>query len=300
MKYAFGPHEFEAEGPYLTLQLCESNSLLQDVEGLRDRMKRDGYLFFRGLQDREEVLQLRRDILQRMAERGELDPNFPVEDGVIGSGCKRPSTSSVRGQEHLKTERLRQLVYGPRILGFFERFLGGPVLSFNFQWLRVTGAGAGSTIHYDIVYMGRGTQNLYTCWTPIGDIPPEMGPIVLCEGSNRWEKVLATYGKTDVDRDHTEGYFSKDPAELVDKFGGRWATTSFRAGDVLILSMHIMHASLTNSTNRFRISCDTRYQLASEPADDRWIGPQPTGHTDFWSPDVKLEPVEVSRKRWGV
>jgi hypothetical protein len=43
--------------------------------------------------------------------------------------------------------------------------------------------------------------------------------------------------------------------------------------------MFLVHASLDNRTaNRLRLSSDCRYQRASEPVDDRWVGPQPPGH----------------------
>jgi len=47
---------------------------------------------------------------------------------------------------------------------------------------------------------------------------------------------------------------------------------------VLIFSMYTMHASLDNQTNRVRISTDTRYQLAADPIDGRWIGETPIAH----------------------
>jgi ectoine hydroxylase-related dioxygenase (phytanoyl-CoA dioxygenase family) len=119
-------------------------------------------------------------------------------------------------------------------------------------------------------------------------------------GSNRWQDVINTYGASDVDRDLTCGYFTKDPAELVDRFGGRWATTTFQPGDVVVLNMFTMHASLTNTTNRYRISCDTRYQPAGEPIDERWAGQSPITHTRFWAPDAQLQTVEQSRQKWGV
>jgi len=43
--------------------------------------------------------------------------------------------------------------------------------------------------------------------------------------------------------------------------------------------MHMIHASLDNQTDRFRISSDSRYQLASEPIDERWVGKSPSGHS---------------------
>jgi hypothetical protein len=221
-------------------------------------------------------------------------------DGVAHTGERRTPTSSVRGNEELKTGALRRLVYGPRVMGFFGRLLGAEATSYNFQWLRVAAPGAASGIHADVVYMGRGTHDLYTCWTPIGDVTPEMGPLVLCLGSHTWPAVRETYGRCDVDRDLIEGIFSRDPAELVDRFGGRWATADFRAGDVVIQSIYILHASLTNVSNRYRISCDNRYQRKGEPVDDRWAGETPRGHGAFWDPDARLEPIEVSRERWGL
>jgi hypothetical protein len=56
-------------------------------------------------------------------------------------------------------------------------------------------------------------------------------------------------------------------------------TANFRAGDVVILSQHTLHGSLENhsTTNRVRLSCDVRYQAATEPRDERYFGPDPRG-----------------------
>ena len=103
----------------------------------------------------------------------------------------------------------------------------------------------------------------------------------------------------DVDRDNIEkGWFSEDPIEIVDTFGGQWATTSFAEGDVIIFGMFTMHASLDNSTNRYRISADTRYQLLSEPVDERWVGSKPKGHY-AWKKTTP-SPMKEARAKWGV
>lgn len=49
-------------------------------------------------------------------------------------------------------------------------------------------------------------------------------------------------------------------------------------GDAMMFNMTLVHGSLDNQTERFRLSTDTRYQLAAEPADERWIGKSPPGH----------------------
>ena len=298
--YRFGDRSFEAEGPYLTLRLRESHDVLGDPAALRARLAEDGYLFVRGLHDPAAVLAARDDILHLMAEDGLLDPAAPPADGVASPSGAEPATTSTRARTRYKTESLGAVVHGARLAGFCERLLGGPVASYGFQWFRAAGPGAASPIHGDAPYMSRGTSRVASCWTPVGDVPPELGGLVLCLGSHRWERVRETYGRTDVDRDLTEGIFRRDPAELVDRFGGRWATAHFRAGDAVVFGLHLLHASLTNTTRRYRLSCDVRYQLAAEPMDERWAGPAPPGHAGFWAPGARLEPVGVSRARWGL
>jgi len=74
------------------------------------------------------------------------------------------------------------------------------------------------------------------------------------------------------------GWLSKDPVSLRAHLGGRWLTAEYRAGDLVIFTVQTVHASLDNRSNQIRLSTDTRYQLASEPVDERWIGPKPIGH----------------------
>jgi hypothetical protein len=87
----------------------------------------------------------------------------------------------------------------------------------------------------------------------------------------------------DVDRDgnwkKSGGHYSKDPVALQKQLGLRWLTTEFQAGDLLVFSMYTMHCSLDNASDCIRISSDTRYQLASDPVDERWIGENPIAHS---------------------
>jgi len=139
-------------------------------------------------------------------------------------------------------------------------------------------------IHLDNVYMGRGSQNLITCWTPYGDVPMNNAPLAILEKSHilkEFKKIHNSYTKLDVDRDVIKGGFTTDPLELTKKYGGKWRTTSYRAGDILIFGMKIFHGALTSTSSEYRISSDTRYQPADEPFDERWIGDEPEGHKKF-------------------
>lgn len=75
------------------------------------------------------------------------------------------------------------------------------------------------------------------------------------------------------------GWLSERSDTLPNKFQTRWLTAEhWKMGDFLTFNMTMIHGSLDNSTNRIRLSSDTRYQCASEPADERWIGSKPIGH----------------------
>ncbi len=285
----------------VSTDLRESNDILNNPQALQERISEDGYLLIRGLHERQAVLTARRQILEKLEAKGMRAPNTPLMDGIFNPDYAEPtSTGAMGNQELTQLPAFKAVVEGTSIMNFFKQFLGGDALTFDFKWLRTAGPGCGSPIHYDIVFMGRGTQNLYSCWTPFGDVSPDMGPIVFCLESNRFEKVRETYGTADVDTELIEGHFSDNPIEIVEKFGGNWATTTFEMGDVVIFSMFLMHASLRNTSNKIRITADTRYQLAEEPADERWVGENPKGHYAWKQHDAQIEPLAVSRKRWGV
>ncbi len=296
MKLPFLHQELEVR-----TDLRESNDILDSPDALQDRITEDGYLLIRGLHDKETVLAARQAILEKLAAKGMLAPDTPLMDGIFNPEYPEPTSTGSMGNTALtQLPAFKAVVEGAPIMKFFKHFLGSEARTFDFKWLRTAGPGSGSPIHYDIVFMGRGTQNLYSCWTPFGDVSLDMGPIVFCLGSNRFEKVRQTYGQADVDRDLIKGHFSDDPLEIVEKFGGHWATTSFSVGDVIIFSMFLMHASLVNTSNKIRITADTRYQLAAEPIDERWIGESPQGHYAWKQKDAKIESLEESRRKWGV
>ena len=285
----------------VSTDLRESNDILDDPKALKERIAADGYLLIRGLHDREAVLTARRQILEKLAAKGMLAPDTELMDGIFNPEYPEPTSTGSMGNKALtQMPAFKTVVEGEPVMDFFKRFLGGEARTFDFKWLRTAGPGSGSPIHYDIVFMGRGTQDLYSCWTPFGDVSLDMGPIVFCLGSNQFEKVRATYGASDVDRDLIEGHFSDKPLEVIERFGGRWATTTFSTGDVIIFSMFLMHASLVNTSNKIRITADTRYQLAAEPIDERWIGEKPKGHYAWKQQGAEIESLETSRERWGV
>jgi ectoine hydroxylase-related dioxygenase (phytanoyl-CoA dioxygenase family) len=272
MMVKVGTRELEMDGEQLT-ELRSSNDILQDKQALRERMEEDGYLLIRGFHDRDKVLEARKSILEKMAQMGKLDRDTQLEDGVMADGSK----TIFMGGTNEDLPALLNVLNGEHIMRFFDEFIGEQSLTYHYKWLRAVGKGDFTGAHYDIVYMGRGTQNVYTVWSPLGDVTYEMGGLAICLGSHRFEKLKQSYGSKDADRDGV-GHYTDDPLVITEKFGGKWATTEFQAGDVLIFGMFLMHCSLENTTNQYRISVDARYQSASEQVDERWSGKKPKGH----------------------
>ena len=272
--------------------------VVAQVPALRARIAKDGYLFLPGYLDRVEVLAARRELCAQLAGYGLIRSDRPLEDAVAVPDATLP----VRGADVAKqNQALQRLLYAPdgRMIAFYRAFLAGDVRHFDYTWLRIVRPGKGTASHCDLVFMGRGTTHLYTSWTPLGDIDRRLGGLIVLEGSHRRHDLTADYLKTDVDtycenrfdgawtapdgaRNRPElatGHITEDHVGLRQRFGGRWLTTDFRAGDLLVFRMDLVHASLDNqSTDRLRLSSDTRYQLASEPVDERWIGEEPPAH----------------------
>ncbi|MES2202602.1 MAG: phytanoyl-CoA dioxygenase family protein [candidate division FCPU426 bacterium] len=269
--------------------LRDSNDALQDPLELRKRMAEDGYLYLPGYLDKAQVMATRREMTGRLAAEGSLDPAFDPMEAVLKPGLPL----SLRSDLAKNNAPMHELLYTGRMMDFYRALLGGEVLHYDYTWVRAVAPGKGTPPHLDIVYMGRGTSNLFTAWVPIGDVTFDLGGLMVLEGSHRLKRLKETYGQRDVDsycsnRPEAEkyasgekwwnGWLSNDPVQLQKTFGGRWLTTEYKVGDLLTFSMFTIHASLDNPSKHVRFSTDSRYQLASEPADERWIGQSPPGH----------------------
>ncbi len=295
MKLMMGQDELELGGKYLST-LRDANDLIDDMDAIHRRMDEDGYLLIRGLQNTEKVKAARQVVLDNLKANDQLDLDQPADIGVAAPGKKGRFLGGAKQVTH--TPEFLSVVESPEIMKFFEGFLDGPVLTYDYKWLRAVGPGDNTGAHYDVVYMGRGTKSLYTVWTPLGEVSYDMGPLVILVGSHQFDAVKETYGKMDVDRDHVTGHFTNEPIDMVNQYGGQWQTSEFHPGDVIIMGIYTMHGSLNNLTNRYRISTDTRYQLETEPVDERWIGQDPIAHY-AWTEGATVS-MEEARKQWGV
>ena len=277
--------------------LSESNHLLGDIPALKNQFEKDGYLLLGNFFPKEKVEAVYDTVTEMIDSEEELKPGTDPKDAIVGHQNKRYQLW--RNIELTESSEMLDLANGSEIRGFFEGFLGGPVRTYDTRWLRAVPNGINNGIHYDIVYMGRGTDQVYTSWIPLSDAPIERSPLILCLGSHKLAKVRDTYGKMDTDTDNTEAVFSHSAKEMVDDFGCQWGTTNFNQGDLIIFGMYMMHASLQNVSEQYRMSVDVRFQLVSEPIDDRHIGPNGSWLGNHYR-GLEERPMSEARAEWGL
>ena len=244
-------------------------------------LRRDGYLLLRAALDARQVLQARRDVLGRLQAVGEI---VEPADAAVATGTSRRAALhpdlGVFWRSVCESPRLRALTHGAALAELSAAVLGAVTVPFDFLWLRTLVQGRASPLHFDHVYMNRGSPHVVTVWVPLGDVPLEAGPLVVVEGSNQFTDLITRYRGVDVDRDSLPGSFPDDAVAFASARGSRLLTTDFRAGDVVLFDMFTLHGSCDNRMGgaRVRLSCDVRWQPAAEARDERWFGHPPPGH----------------------
>ena len=124
--------------------LIDSSHLLhvQDPQkSLLEKFNQDGYLFIRGLLDRETVLGAKKFVLGDMEKRGNIldTHNHDINEGVLLSRCGLGCVPYLEGRNNITHHPLvRNVLESSKLREFFEKyFFGQPALTFDFKWLRV-------------------------------------------------------------------------------------------------------------------------------------------------------------------
>jgi hypothetical protein len=295
--FRFGKHTFTFGQDVLDLQ--DSSPIRDDPDALRARLAQDGYLFIRGFHNVDSVTAAAKFTLEAIEARGGIAPGTPAVEGRIGP--ENRNFPFLRVPEVSHDPAILRVVDSPDTFEFYARIFGKPAITFDKRWLRCMANGGHNHFHYDNVYVGRGTPNRLTMWSPLTDVDLDEGPLVICLSSHRHEHLINTYGQTDMDRDLTEAVFTANPRELVEDFGFTLGTTHFNPGDAILFGMFMMHSSAPNLSNRYRISIDTRYQPADEEKDERfffredgdWLG-------NFYTEGATYTPMQDLRSKWGL
>jgi len=233
-----------------------SVDVMDDTAELQNRIRQDGYLFFKGIGPKDKLLAARRDVTARLAAAGWIDPTDPMAARWSGAG---PFTEG----EPEYAAVYRDIIHLPSFLAVPEdevflkllgRIVGGPAECHRLRIGRITfpnNVGQTTLPHQDFHYI-RGTAETYTVWQPLGDCPIALGPLAVLPGSHK-------DGFIEHREDKSRKYASMG---LVDEQipQGQWCANDFELGDFVLFHSHTIHKALPNLTgNRLRLSTDNRY-----------------------------------------
>ena len=263
--------------------LRDSSAFRQDGAELSKRLADDGYVFLRGVVDREDVLRARQEVFERLAAVGEIAE--PAVDGIATGASRRPELAQDLGkfwQSVCYGTALRQVSHGRQMIEALSTILGEPALPHDYMFLRPGVVGRSTHLHYDLPFFARGSNRIHTAWLALGDIPAEEGPLMVLEGSHRFEDLIDAIRSVDyASSDTPKVQMLSDTVKFARQRRARRLTTDFQAGDVVVFSMQTMHGTLDNHSpvGRVRLSVDVRYQPAADAFDPRYMGENPPGTT---------------------
>jgi hypothetical protein len=248
-------------------------NLRTDKAALWDRMRRDGYLYLTQHLDPQVVRDFRAYYFDALAPTGLIAEGGAAEGIDSGGEVDRALTRSILFDDVVPGERYASLTSHPEILDWFEWFLDDDVHLHKRRILRHTrpgesGIGTATQAHYDLVYLREGTDRVLSMWIPLGDCAVERGGLAYLEGSHHRVMAQERAGTLKM----PAASITADLPALADEYDARWLLADYRAGDVVVHSAHIVHASTDNvdPDGRIRLSTDIRYQRLSEPIDWRW------------------------------
>ena len=200
------------------------------------------------------------------ARRGEFSGQLP--EGLPPHGMKgHPSHTFVRSKEFLA---FRQL---PLFCSMAEAILGAPVKSVWRTPLRhfIVGSKLASRAHTDRTYLDCDIGSCVTIWVPLGDCPLQAGGLLYLENSHEdaeIEPMARALGPTDRVEDRRP--LTHDLKWLADATGRRWLGADYAAGDIVLHSPNIVHASTDSQTDLMRVSIDIRFLREDARCDPRW------------------------------
>lgn len=262
----------------------------------------DGYLFFRGLLPREDVLALRRAILEICARAGWLrrgtDPMDAVADG--SKACVEPEPAFLAVyREVQRLEPFHTFAHRPEILSLMHKVLDGDALPHPAKICRLSfpkNTEHTTPAHQDYPFI-QGAPQTYTAWIPLGDYAQDHGGLKVNAGTHK-QGVF----------EHHLSLGAGGMGINVDSLPDNWHTIEYQAGDLLLFHSHLVHQALPNLTpDRLRLSVDYRYQAMSAAIaesnlkphtgaitwDEVYAGWSSTEHQYYWTAQRALKTTSL-------
>ncbi len=277
------------------LNSCDSNA---SVRELKEQYNKQGYLWIKGLVNHNQVMSLRSLFFEKCKRFGLLEEDTLSEEKKISASEIPIEVMNKVRADFTTCKEYKALVNSKEILNVLGELLEGSVCSLNRQIVRYkmpNDSRSDTGAHYDLTYLRSGTTNVITTWIPIGDIPVEMGGLMYLEKSLDFSHKMEEQFNSEIaalsDQERyavrskgmgLKGWITKDLSALSELTNSKWLVADYEAGDIVVHSPYIIHASSTNNDlkQRIRLSTDIRYQRIDSEIDQRW--------EKAWRPDDGL------------
>lgn len=230
--------------PARELEPC--NHLLGDHDALMRFHDEKGYIFLRDVLSHEALDHCREEMFAVMVRHGLIEPGSvePVWTGMPFPGGmeESPEFSGIS----------RRLIEHPDNLAVMEQILGEPASMIPIVQYRTYPPGGSITGPHQDGFYSPGIKNYKPVWMPITPCQREVGGLAVAVGQcNRG----FLHNLAQTPSAIPEGVIPDDC----------WATTDYFPGDVLVLNPFSPHASMPNTSDRCRVTIDTRVQSAANP-----------------------------------
>jgi Phytanoyl-CoA dioxygenase (PhyH) len=257
--------------------LVDSRDLFGDEEALRAVLRRDGYIFMRGLLYPDWVQDIGRHALTALQDAGWTEPGVDPFDAApqlpVRAVAMRDAFSDPGYRDILLDPAFNDIPYESPLAWLMRQIMGPEGFCHPLKLPRVVYPASvvprhpGNFVHKDFASV----QDMLTSWIPLQHVPTSLGGLALQPGSQTSTRVR------------------RRPLERLER---GWRTTVYEPGDVLIFHCLTSHAAMPNREERLRISAEYRWQMADQPtahpkARGSWgqeLGSRQFRRTDWWRP----------------
>jgi hypothetical protein len=235
-----------------------ANDDLDNLERLNSAFEEDGYLYFRGILSRDEVIRVKRDFLgvlqrQGIARPGESEPYW------TGAGLEAIDDDALYG-----LNSYADLVESEGMKRLMERVFGERVFLFkgtNIRYALPNDDAHVTPPHQDDFFI-RGQDAFRTVWIPLMAIGRRVGGLALALGSHK-QGLREHREQANVYSYQMKG--RKQRGVALESIGEPWLTADYQPGDVLVFHRLMLHWALPNTSDRIRLSLDVRCQPEAAP-----------------------------------
>ncbi|GAB5587669.1 hypothetical protein Unana1_02569 [Umbelopsis nana] len=267
------------------------------VETLREILKKQGYLFLKGLIPPETALEQRRNFFETYNGTSLLAPSTTPEQGIF-SGNDPDAHADIQINFYHKTtasvysfakrEDFLEFCKQPALTEFLTKFFDEEPFLYTRKIIRynLPGEDHSTAVHIDRTFLRDATPNLVSAWIPLGPATIEMGSLMYLEESHTIGADMEDEW-TEVNRDLSPdekinpynvnmgegGAIGKDAPGIAEKYNRRWLVADYEPGDVVLHTPFLIHSACQNQDpeKRIRLSTDLRFQPKSQTISQRWL-----------------------------